>query len=146
MIVGQVCNPYVITVEVGQNVFEAARLMREHHVGDLIVVEDKRPLGIVTDRDIVVGLVAKDIRDLERLLVEEIVTRDLVTVDDGDTVADAVDLMREHGIRRLPVTDREGALVGIVTMDDVLGLLAQELGGVVAAIQGQMRRERRMRP
>ncbi len=151
MIVGQVCNPYVVTIETGRDVFEAARLMREHHVGDLIVVEEeeaeaKRPVGIITDRDIVVGLVAKDIRDLEKLFVEEVITQDLVTVEETDTVADAVDVMKEHGIRRLPVSDGDDKLVGILTMDDVLALISQEIGGMVEAVQNQMGRERTLRP
>lgn len=150
MIVGQVCNPFVVTIEVGQSVFEAAKLMREHHVGSLIVVEDGgeglEPRGIITDRDIVIGLVAKEITDLRGLDVEEVITRALVTVDETDTLSDAAELMRENGVRRLPVTDGEGRLSGILTLDDALGALTDALDDLVAVGLGQGRRERELRP
>lgn len=150
MLIGQICNPYVVTVEVGATVFDAARLMREHHVGALVVVEDEGqgpvPKGIITDRDIVVGLVAKDVSDLNGLQVEEVVTRPLLTVDVTDAVSDAAERMREHGIRRLPVVDPEGKLVGIVTLDDLLSILTETLDDLVAVALGQGRQERALRP
>jgi len=150
MIVGQVCNPFVVTIEVGQSVFQAAKLMRVHHVGSLIVVEDAgdgpEPRGIITDRDIVIGLVAKEITDLESLAVEEVITQSLVSVDETDTLSDAAELMRENGVRRLPVTDGEGKLSGILTLDDALGVLTDALDDLVAVGLGQSRQERERRP
>ncbi len=150
MIVGQVCNPYVVTIEVGQSVLDAARLMREHHVGSLIVVEDEgdgaKPCGILTDRDIVIGLVAKEVTDLRALDVSEVITRALVTVDFTDTLADAAEIMREHAVRRLPVTDVDGNLVGILALDDALGVLADTLADLVSVGVGQSAKERALRP
>lgn len=146
MIVGQVCNPYVVTIETGSSVYLAARLMRERHVGDLIVVDDDGlPMGIITDRDIVVGLVAEEITDLESLHVDEVITRELVTIDETDTVADAAEVMREHGIRRLPVTDPDGVLVGIFTLDDALAVLSETLEEMAGAVHDQRAREERLR-
>lgn len=150
MIVGQICNVYVVTVDLAASVYDAARLMREHHVGALVVVEDTGegpvPKGVITDRDIVVGLVAKGVSDLQGLRVEEVITRPLVTIDITDTASDAAERMREHGIRRLPVVDVEGRLVGILTLDDALDALADTLEALVSVVMSQGRRERALRP
>lgn len=150
MIIGQVCNPNVVTVEVGSSVFDAARLMREHHVGDLVVVKDDGggpvPVGIITDRDIVIALVAQDVRGLEGLRVEEVAVRPLVTIDFTDTIAEAAEAMRVNSVRRLPVLDAEGRLCGILTLDDILSVLAEVQYDLVAVVLGQGRRERVLRP
>jgi CBS domain-containing protein len=150
VIVGHVCNPFVVTIASGSSVHDAALLMREHHVGDLIVVDDDgdgpRPLGIITDRDIVIGLVAKEVTDLSGLLVDEVITRDLVTISETDTVGDAAVVMRENGIRRLPVVDAQGTLQGILTLDDLLAVLVETLGELVDVVQSQRSRERELRP
>ena len=150
MMIGQVCNPNVVTIEVGSSVYAAARLMREYHVGALVVVEDTGdgpvPRGVITDRDIVVGLVAKEVTDLEGIQVEEVITRPLQTIDFTESLGDAAERMRENGIRRLPVVDGEGKLVGILALDDVLGALHETLDDLVAVVLGQGRREGALRP
>jgi len=150
VIVGHVCNPFVVTIESGSSVREAARLMREHHVGDLVVVDDHgagpHPIGIITDRDIVIGLVAPEVIDLEGLRVDEVITRDLVTIDEMDTLAEAAVVMRENGIRRLPVVDADGTLRGILTLDDILAVLVETLGELVDVVLSQGNRERVLRP
>lgn len=109
---------------------EAAQLMRQHHVGDLVVVDmidGKRvPVGIVTDRDIVIEIVAKSM-DFNNFSVGDIMSPQLVTVQRNEGVLETLRLMRSKGIRRIPIVDGEGQLEGIVSADDMLDLLAEEI-------------------
>jgi CBS domain-containing protein len=111
---------------------KAAQLMREHHVGAVVVVEAKRPVGMVTDRDLALRLVA-DNRDGNTPLVE-IMSRKLVALHDGDSIDHALFTMRREGVRRLPILDRGGTVVGLVALDDLLVLLAGELSSTAEAI------------
>jgi CBS domain-containing protein len=129
---GTPCTRNVVRVAADATVAEAAVLMREHHVGAVVVVDpknDERPIGIITDRDIVVEVVAAGLTP-EALLVSEIIQRPIVTIRDGATFTDVVREMSINGVRRLPVVDEEQALVGIASLDDMLEDLA---GALVAA-------------
>lgn len=112
---------------------ELAGLMREHHVGDLIVVDEQaggqRPLGIVTDRDLVVEVLAKDV-DMHSVTAADIMSWELVHAAMDDDVQDVIGMMRDNGVRRLPLTDAEGKLCGIVTVDDLIAWLADSLQGL----------------
>ena len=125
-----ICNRQVIAVSRGAKVTEAARLMRQHHVGDVIVVEDRDgkrvPCAILTDRDIAIAVVALDI-DPNAVSVGEVVQSDLVTGSRQASVTEIVELMRRHGVRRIPIVDDGGALTGIVTADDVVDFVAREM-------------------
>jgi CBS domain-containing protein len=122
----------------------AARLMRERHVGSLIVVVERLgrrfPVGILTDRDIVVATVAQEL-DPHGLTAAEIMSRDPVTLPESASVADALAIMRERGIRRLPVLDDAGALAGIVTLDDLLSALGAEMLDFARVVEWQRVRE-----
>ncbi|MFD9355157.1 CBS domain-containing protein [Streptomyces sp. NPDC060031] len=109
-------NP--VTVEQLTSLAEAARVMRDAGIGDVLVVDQGRLRGILTDRDIVVRGLAED-RDPAETTVREICTAEPVTVRPGDHVDEAVDLMRRHALRRLPVENEDGGLVGIVTLGDL---------------------------
>ena len=117
------CVRSVVTVPATATVADAAALMRKHHIGALVIVREAagktRPVGIVTDRDIVVEAVAARL-DGDKVTVGEITQRALVTVDADASPAHAVREMTVSGVRRLPVVDAEGVLVGIVTLDDLL--------------------------
>lgn len=130
MPIGELCNREVVFATRATTVIEAAQLMRRYHVGDLVVVDEidgKRvPVGIVTDRDIVTEIVAKVFLP-ESCTVENIMCAQLVSVAESEGVIATIRLMRTHGIRRIPVVDGEGRLVGIVSADDMLDLLAEEL-------------------
>ena len=121
--VGNVCGRNVVTVAPGTSVAEAAALMRKHHVGSVVIVEDQAgaqiPTGIVTDRDIVVEVVAACL-DASALAVGEIVQRPLVTITSEATCSQVVREMSIQGVRRLPVVNADGTLAGIVALDDVL--------------------------
>jgi CBS domain-containing protein len=142
--IGEICNREVVFVRRDETVREAARLMREYHVGDLVVVDEgdgrRVPTGILTDRDIAVGIVAKHL-DADALAVGDVIGPELVTVKESDGVAETIELMRSRGVRRIPVVDAGGALVGIVTADDMLDLLAEELSAIARIVSREQRRE-----
>lgn len=149
MTVGEVCNRNVAVVDRNETIVDAASHMRAFHVGDLVVVEDRQgrrvPIGIITDRDIVVGAVAPDTGHINTLLVGDIMSPDLVTVLEHEAVEAALKKMEEHGIRRLPVVDGDGALVGILTLDDALQFLTEQQIGLVKTVAQEQRHERRFR-
>jgi CBS domain-containing protein len=150
MKIGRLCNRRVVAITRGERVLEAARRMRDEHVGDLVVVEERAgrrvPVGLLTDRDIVVGLLARDADHLRQLDVEDLLTRDVITAREDDDVSDVLSRMRRQGIRRMPVVDDRGALVGIFTVDDLLGLLSEDLAAIVLLINQERRREVEQRP
>jgi len=145
---GELCNREVVIAYRNTPLVEAARLMREHHVGSLVVVVDRLservPVGILTDRDIVVAVVAKEV-DPRTLTAGDVITGELVTVREKDGIPDALRLMREKGVRRVPVLTHSGALAGILTIDDLLDLMAEELGAFARTIDRERVRETRAR-
>jgi len=148
MMIGEMCNRVVVFAHEKMSLSGAAKLMREHHVGRLVVVKEddpgRIPIGIVTDRDIVVEVVAEGL-DHKALTVGEIMGRELVTAGEQDNVLDILQVMRRRGIRRVPVVTASGSLAGIVTIDDVLEIVAEELDDVVKAIAGGQQKEARAR-
>jgi len=148
MTAGELCSRTVVFAERDMGLVEAARLMRDHHVGALVVVDQangKRvPVGVLTDRDIAVAVVAKEV-DARTLRVGEVMSGEPITVREQDSVLDALRLMRERGVRRVPVTDAQGALVGILAADDVLEVVADQLGDLARAIASGRAREARAR-
>jgi len=148
MRVGDICNRTVIVTPRTTRLDEAARLMREHHVGSLVVVDElpagNKPVGIVTDRDIVIEAVAQGVNPAT-VTVEEIMAPDLVTAAENGDALDTLAKMRLKGIRRVPVVGGDATLVGILTLDDYLGVLAEQLDGMVKAIAREQARESRAR-
>ena len=125
-----------------------AQLMRQHHIGALVVVdatEKTRAVGIVTDRDLVLELMAEGL-DPAVFTAGDIMSVDLVTATPDMDAMDAVQLMKTHRLRRLVIVDDSERLVGIATMEDVLELLARELGGLAAGLAGARDREIFERP
>jgi CBS domain-containing protein len=145
---GELCTREVVIARRDTPIAEAARLMRELHVGSLVVVGDRGaervPVGILTDRDIVIAVVAKEL-DPRSLTAGEVMAAELLTVREQDSISDALRLMREKGVRRVPVVTAGGALAGILTLDDLLELAAEELGAFVRAIGREKVREARAR-
>jgi len=123
--------------------------MRTSHVGSLVVVEARGgrhyPVGIVTDRDIVVSVVAGDPDRINYLLVDDVMSDDLVTAREDESIEAALQRMEAHGVRRLPVVDNDGALAGIFTLDDVLEYLTEQQSKLVALVAREQRRERQYR-
>ena len=130
----------VVTVRRDQSADELTALLKEHGIGCAVVEEERRPVGVVTDRDLVMGVLEPH-RDPGEVTVGEIMTPDPETVHEGASVIDATGLMARAAVRRLPVVDDAGDLAGIVALDDLLVVLAEELrdlaGVVVAETSGE---------
>jgi CBS domain-containing protein len=122
--------------------------MRQYHVGDIVVTDEmdhrRTPVGIVTDRDIVLEVLAQEL-DATSLSVGDIMTGDLITVRENEGLFQTIQLMRAKGARRVPVVNGEGVLVGIVSVDDLVELLAEELGELAKLISREQKREAEMR-
>jgi CBS domain-containing protein len=143
MTVGDICTRSVVTATPNESVVDAARRMRDRHVGDLVVVDEKnRPVGLVTDRDIVVSAVAQSADKLDALTVGDLMTPDPVVGHARETVDDVLRRMRLHGIRRLPIVSSVGQLIGIVTFDDMIRQTSEGLRELVSLVAGEHERER----
>lgn len=151
MKVGDICSRNVITVRETEELTAAAQLMRQKHIGYLVVIQPKlnentvAPVGVITDRDIVVGVVARE-TDPRALKVGDVMTRQPVLARDDSTVSTALHHMREIGVRRVPVVDQAGRLVGVLSLDDVLDGLAEELMDVASSIRHELKVESALRP
>ena len=130
MPIGEFCNRDVVFATKKMSIPEAAQLMRQFHVGDLVVVDEvdgkRMPVGIVTDRDMVIQIIAKSL-DFNEFSVGDIMSPQLVSVQEKEGVFETIRLMRAKGIRRIPVVNQEGGLEGIVSAEDILDLLAEEM-------------------
>lgn len=145
---GQICSRIVTIVRRDTPLVEAAQLMRSEHVGCVVVADEVREArlvcGILTDRDIVTSVVAAEV-DPSTLTVEDVMTADVLTAGEADSITDLVRAMRRRGVRRLPVVTPQRVLVGLVTLDDVLSLLAEQLRAMSLAIEAEQLQERRAR-
>ena len=146
---GEYCIREVVVVQKESTVIEAARLMRDYHVGDLVVVEkmggERIPVGIVTDRDIVVEVIANEADYLTSLRVGDIMNMDLVTAREDESLSDALKKMCSHGVRRVPVVNERGGLEGILSVDDLIEQVCDELTDITRLIAWQQKREKEER-
>ena len=144
MPIGELAIRQVVVATRESSVLEAAKLMRQYHVGAVVIADQtggrRMPVGIVTDRDIVLGVLAQEV-DAMKLSIGDIMTGDLITVRENEGVFETIQLMRAKGARRAPVVDSEGALVGIVSVDDLLELMAEELSELAKLISREQRQE-----
>jgi CBS domain-containing protein len=143
-----VCSRDVVTCSGQATLRRLAELMRERHVGAIVITAadgtSKRPIGIVTDRDIVVEAVATGL-EADAITASDVISAPLVSVNEQDGLLDAIHRMRSRGVRRLPVIDARGELSGIVTFDDLLHALAHELSTLVRVADHQPAQEARLR-
>ena len=146
MLLREFCTTDVISCERATTVLQAAEIMRRKHVGDLVVVDSesdgRTPVGILTDRDIVVRVVGNEL-DPGRVTVGEIMRTPIVVGNENEGAADAIARMRFHGVRRLPIIGGRGHLVGIVTMDDLLRLLISDTSALLEVAHKEQDREQR---
>jgi len=144
MSAGEYCNREVIVVDRTESVRKAIDLMRSHHVGDVVVVERKgettSPVGILTDRDIVLEILAEDV-DLDAVKIGDVMSYELQTIGEEIKLLDAIKVMRTKGIRRAPVVDAQGGLVGILVVDDILELVSEQLSDLVSLIARERAQE-----
>jgi len=134
------CEKPAVTVLGSETVRVAAQRMKSAGLGSLVVVGDGRPTGIVTDRDLVIGTLCNRL-DPGCVRVDEIASRPLVTIEQERSVAEAVRVIRYHAVRRIPVVDEKGELIGIVAADDLISMAASQLSGLSAAIRAQRPRD-----
>jgi CBS domain-containing protein len=144
MPIGDICVRSVVTTTPDKTIEEAAQLMRVNHVGDLLVIDrgsGRRSLhGILTDRDIVVAVVALKL-DPKAITVGDVMSSGLETVTEDRGILETIEHMRSAGIRRMPVVSRQGALIGIVSVDDLIHLLAEEMGDLAKLISRERQKE-----
>jgi CBS domain-containing protein len=146
MLIGDICTREVVQCDRTTSASDVAQLMRHSHVGDVVVVDQpngkKVAIGVVTDRDLVVQIMAAE-RDPLTTTAGDIMGPDLVTVGERNTIHETAELMRLKGVRRIPVVDEDGGLLGIVALDDLLTEIGEELAllGKVFA-RGQVQEER----
>jgi CBS domain-containing protein len=146
MKIGEICSRNVSWVSRSAHILEAARRMRTEHVGDLVVVDDEEgrpvPIGVFTDRDVVVGVLAEDGEFLSALQVGDVLRDEpVVTATEDEDLAPVLKRMRSFSVRRVPVVDERGALVGVLSIDDAVAALADEIGQVAALVSHQAQRE-----
>lgn len=148
MLLRDLSTPDVVSCTPDRSALHAARLMRQHHVGDVVVVEDggadQSPIGVVTDRDIVIEVLGKEL-DPASVTLRQIMRTPVVIASMFEDVAQAIERMKFHGIRRIPVVDEKSKLVGILCLDDLLKRLAAEATTLAEVITCEQNREHRAR-
>jgi CBS domain-containing protein len=147
---GSICQRNVATVRALDNLISAAQIMRKQHVGYLVVIEPElestaaRPIGVLTDRDIVVSVVARE-ADPRALRVGDVMTQKPIVISEEGSVETALEQMSHNGVRRLPVIDQRGHLVGVLSLDEVLGVIAGAMQNVSASLRNERQIEGALR-
>jgi CBS domain-containing protein len=148
MKISSLCTREPVTIDRSASLEEAAGLMRDRHVGYLVVTDTRRrgraPVGVLTDRDIVIKVLAKGV-DTRALSVGDVMTADPVVTGENDELPVALQRMRSLGVRRLPIVGLEGQLKGVLSLDDVVDSLASELTSVAGSIRNELTLERQFR-
>ncbi len=144
MSIGKICTRTVVVIDRNESASEAAKLMRLHHVGDLVVTDQRdaqrRPLGIVTDRDIVVSVVALGVVP-DKITVGDIMSSSAHTAREDEDEMEVAERMRGLGVRRIPVVNAGGSLIGIIAMDDLLEHLSEGLDSIAHIHERQREHE-----
>ena len=142
--IGEICNREVVVATRETTTADAAKLMRDHHVGTLVVIEREhgaqKPVGIITDRDLVVEIIAMDL-DPHTLTVGEVMGPGLVTARESDGVRETLELMRHSGMKRVPIRSARGHLLGIVACDDLIQGLADDMAALASIASRERARE-----
>ncbi len=142
--VSEHCTRDVIVGQRHETLAQAAQRMRESHVGDLVVVDNlerRMPIGMLTDRDIVVGPVAQATEQIAALTIGDVMTTPTITIRESESLDAALTTMARRGVRRLPVINSAGSLTGVLAVDDVLGHVMGELGKLVSLMAYGAQRE-----
>lgn len=151
MKVGDICTRNVVTVPEFEELMAVAQLMRKKHIGYLVVAEPSvadgtvTPVGVITDRDIVIRVLARE-AEVRSLKAGDVMTRQPILTTEDSSVSVALHYMREIGVRRLPVVDALGRLSGVLSLDDVLDALAEELMDVANSIRHELKVEDALHP
>ncbi len=148
MLLKEVCTLDAICADPQTRVLAAAHLMRTHHVGDLVVVEEpdaeRVPLGVITDRDLALEVLGNGL-DPATTTLGSLIHRPVVIAHEDEDTSVIVERMHTHGVRRVPVVDSRGAVVGIITLDDLLRVFVDEAAKLVQIMSRGRDREQRTR-
>lgn len=150
MEVGELCTRDVVTMTKDGSVYDAAQLMREYHAGCIVIVEPKSgaglagniPIGIVTDRDLVIEIIAQQV-DIESVTVADVMSVDLLLAKESHDLWETLQRMRSHGVRRIPIVNDKQYLLGILSMSDAIEFLAEELGILSGFASSEVAHEKR---
>lgn len=140
MTIGKLCKCDVITASKNMSVQEAARLMKKHNIGDIIIVDeekDGKPIGIFTDRDIAIKIIAEE-ADPQSITVGDAMSEELLVLKDYQHFQESLDMMCAKGVRRAPIVDQHDKIIGIAAVDDLILLLIDELGSLAKLIRRQI--------
>lgn len=142
---GEICRRDVVTTLAETPVVEVSRLMRKLHVGSVVLIEEhdaiKKPVGIITDRDLVLEVLTLEVNP-QKLLAADLVRGDLIFCSYRDDIWQCMRVMQSHGIRRLPIVDHRLSLIGIITLDDIIDVLVTQLGELSRTISSEQNREK----
>ena len=148
MNVGEYCKRAVIAIASSSDAADAAKLMRQQHVGFLIVHREgdelRKPVGVLTDRDLVLGVMARDV-DPHAVTVDDVMSRKPLTANEADELSEVLQAMRLAGFRRVPVVDARGALSGIMAIDDAIDVVTGLMCDIAGSIKSGQRQEWRAR-
>lgn len=148
MSVGQHCDKKMSLLAQDASILEAAQVMRKNHVGEVVIVEQQAdktiPVGIITDRDLVIEIIAMEI-DLEQINVGSIVCFEIITVSKDTSLTKALEIMQLHGVRRAPVVDGNGALMGLISIESILKVLSQDMAKILKLFNTERRIEKKLR-
>ncbi len=134
MSLGNLCRREIVCVNRGTTVKEVAKLMEEKNIGSTIVVQEGKPVGILTDRDILLRVMNREL-DPEKTSVDAVMTKQIVTLRDNIGLFEALQRVKGKGIKRFPIVDAKGNLQGIMTLNDILYLLGKEMADVASIIE-----------
>ncbi len=137
MSVASYCRQPASTVEPDESLRSAAQRMEKEGMGCLVVASGDQPMGVLTDRDLALRVLAEG-RDAEATCARDVLRRSVTTIRDTASLADASASMARHGLRRLPVVDEGGALLGVIAADDVLRVVASEVVALAGVASGQV--------
>lgn len=148
MFVGQYCDKKISTLTQDSSILDAAKVMRKNHVGEVIIVENKMgntiPVGLITDRDIVVEILAMEI-DIETINLGSVMCIELITVNYDSSLNKALEIMQHYGIRRAPVVGNDGGLIGIINIEAVIKVVSQDMAKILKLFNNERRIEKDLR-
>ncbi len=149
MTAGEYCNREVMIVEPEVSISEVASMMREHHIGTLVVVDREgnipHPIGVITDRDLVIDVIAQQV-PVDALVVKDVMNKELVSVIEQETLLNTIALMHSKGVRRIIVVADNGSLQGIISADDAIELLAEAMNNLCRLVRREIANEQSMHP
>jgi len=140
MTIGKHCKHDVVTAPRDTSVYKAAQLMKQHNIGNIVVIDKSdgiTPIGILTDRDVAIKIVADEI-DPRQLTIGDAMSQDLLILREHQDIQEAIDMMCAKKVRRAPIADQQNKIIGIVTIDDLILLFADEFASVAKLIRQQI--------